>query len=133
MGELITVSGRILKQSNKSHDTLTYTITETDINASNTFGNSNEILIDKISLHCDCSGNYSPTETYVGIGDSIIKANTKRVNCNGKSILVKGDKIEILCNGTITETSTGATRQGIASVTVAIDNPNQSNIYANKS
>lgn len=136
MGKLITVAGRALSQSGKSHPTLTYTITETDLKASKTFGNSKEVLLEKIDLQCTCSGLYTtPSQSFKGSGKAAIVANTPRVKCEGKSILLEGDNVTITCNGTVTDSSTTPPTEipdQQASVIVTITNTNQSDVFASK-
>jgi hypothetical protein len=54
------------------------------------------------------------------------------VKCQGESVLVEGDWVNITCNGTITDTSSSATSPGSASVTVTITNAGQSSVFAGK-
>jgi uncharacterized Zn-binding protein involved in type VI secretion len=133
MSKLITVDGRQLQQSNKSHPTLTYTVTETDLKAVKTLGQRKGVLLQQITLQCACSGDYvTGTSTFVGNGSAVIVAKTTRVLCEGKPIVLEGDKTTITCAGTITTTASGATSPGTASVTVAVVNSNQPNIFANE-
>jgi hypothetical protein len=129
MEKLITVSGRVLPLFNKSHPLLSYTITETDIKALRTTVGNKEVLVSQIQLTCQCSGDFvKGTSTFVGTGSAVIVANTSRVECEGQSILLEGDKVTVTCDGTITQTSTGATSLGKASVEVEIKNANQTNV-----
>ncbi|GAB61450.1 MAG: hypothetical protein DWB56_04990 [Candidatus Jettenia sp.] len=133
MGNLIAVSGRTLTQSEKSHQNLAYTITETDVKTVRTFGHGKEILINQIKLSCTCSGDYvAGTSTFSGKGEAAIVANSKRVKCEGQSILLEGDEVTITCEGTITDNSSGATAKGTATVTVKITDSNQKNIFTSK-
>ncbi len=91
------------------------------------------MLKTKISLHCECSGTYGPSQTYVGSGDADIVANTARVKCEGESVLLEGDSVIVNCTGTITDNSTGTPVQipnSPASVTVKISAAGQSTVYA---
>lgn len=134
MSKLITVDGRQLQQSDKSHSTLTYTVTEIDVKAIKTVGQSKAVLIQQIGVQCSCSGDYvAGTSTFIGKGNGLIAAQTTRVLCEGKSILLEGDKTTITCSGTITTIASGATIAGTASVTVTVMNTNQTNIFANES
>lgn len=129
MGDLVTISGRTLSQSAQTPASLTFSITEVDHPALRSFGHGNAILINKIDLECTCSGNYAPGQTFTGTGSASIVANTTRVKCEGQSILRQGDNVTITCDGTITETSSGTTSPGSASVTVTITNANQTDIF----
>ena len=131
MGTLITVAGRTLSLSGQSHPSLNYQIVETDVPATKTRGNKQSILTQQIQLQCNCSGDYiSGTSTFVGTGSAVIVASSTTVKCEQQQILLAGDKGTIVCNGTITVTSTGATSPGTASVTVTVSNTNQTNIFA---
>ena len=132
MGKLITVAGRTLTQSNPTPATVTFTIVETDIPAARTSGGANPILIDRISLACTCSGEFSPTQTYVGSGNAEIVAKRQRVSCEGKPMLLVGDQVTITCSGTATDTASGTPVPANASVTVTIGNGNQTTISANE-
>lgn len=133
MSKLITVDGRQLQLLNKSHPTLTYTVTETDLKALKTLGRSKALLVQQIALQCSCSGDYvSGTSTFVGQGAAVIAAKTTRVRCEGKPLVLEGDEVTITCTGTVTTTAGGATAPGTASVTVKVVNPNQTNIFANE-
>jgi hypothetical protein len=134
MGKLMTVSGRTLQQSAPSHPGLTYVIKETDEKAAKCRIGGKEVLINQIKLQCDCSGDYvAQTSTFMGTGEAAIIADTKRVKYQGNSILLKGDKVQITCNGTITTTSSGATTQGTASVVVSIVAAGQKTVNAGNS
>ncbi|WP_066382795.1 MULTISPECIES: hypothetical protein [unclassified Anabaena] len=130
MGKLITVSGRTLLLSGQSPPTLNYQVVETDIQATKTRGNKKPILIQQIKLDCTCFGSYSVTTTFSGTGSAVIVASSTTVKCENQPILLAGDQVTITCSGTITETSTGATSSGTASVTVTVSNTNQTNIFA---
>ena len=103
MGKIIAVAGRTLTQSNPTPDTVTFTIVETDVPAARTNGGAHPMLIDRISLACTCSGNFSPTQTYVGSGNAEIVAKRQRVSCEGKPLLLVGDQVTITCSGTATD------------------------------
>ena len=90
------------------------------------------LLIDRISLACTCSGNFSPTQTYVGSGNAEIVANRQRVHCEGKPLLLVGDQVTITCSGTATDTASGTPVAANASVTVTITAGNQPTILANE-
>lgn len=131
MGKLITVTGRTLLLSEKSHPSLNYQVVETDIPANKTRGNSQSILTQQIQLQCNCSGDYIlPNSTFFGTGVAAIMASSKTVRCEQQQILLAGDQTNIVCNGTITNTNTDITAPGTASVTVTITNTNQNNIFA---
>jgi hypothetical protein len=132
MGELITVAGRTLTQSNLTPATVTFTIVETDVPAARTNGAAHPVLVDRISLACTCSGNFSPTQTYVGSGNAQIVAQRQRVSCEGKPLLLVGDQVTITCSGTATDTASGTPVAANASVTVTIGNGNQTTIFANE-
>lgn len=133
MSKLITVDGRQLELSNKLPDTLTYTVTAIDVKAARTLGQRKGILLQQIALTCNCSGDYvTGTSTFVGTGNAVILAKTTRVLCEGKPIILQGDRATITCSGTITTTASGATAAGTASVTVTVTNTNQTNIVANE-
>ena len=132
MGKLIVVAGRTLQQSDPSPTTVTFTITETDVAAKKTNGNAHPVLIDRISLACTCSGDFSPTQTYVGSGNMEILPSRNRVRCEGKPLLLVGDQVTITCSGTATDKTTAATVAANASVTVTIVDGNQTNILANE-
>jgi hypothetical protein len=129
----ITVAGRTLTLSEKSHPGLTYTITEVDNPAFKTNGNGNSVLVNQIKLSCQCSGDYvAGTSTFDGSGTASIVADTHRIKCENESILLEGDNVKIECEGTITYT-TGSPppppEDGSASIKVTITNTNQSNIF----
>ena len=131
MGKLITVLGRTLSLSGQSPPRLTYQVVGTDIPATKTRGNKQPILIQQIQLQCTCSGNYVPgTSTFSGQGSAVIVASSATVKCEKQLILLAGDQGTIVCNGTVTVTSTGVTSPGTASVTVTVTNTNQTNIFA---
>jgi hypothetical protein len=132
MGKLIVVAGRTLEQSKLTPDTVKCTIVETDVPAARTNGNAQPVLIDRISLACTCSGDFSPTQTYVGSGNAEIVAQRQRVSCEGKPLLLVGDQVTITCSGTATDTASGTPVAANASVTVTIGNGNQSTIFANE-
>jgi hypothetical protein len=132
MGELITVAGRTLTQSNPTPATVTFTIVETDVPAARTNGAGHPVLLDRISLACTCSGNFSPTQTYVGSGNAQIVAQRQRVSCEGKPLLLVGDQVTITCSGTATDTASGTPVAANASITVTIGNGNQTTIFANE-
>jgi hypothetical protein len=131
MAKLITVAGRTLTQSEPSHGGLTYTITEVDVQAAKTNGNGNPVLIKQIDLSCKCKGDYEAgTSTFIGEGSASIVANTPGITCENESILLEGDNVEIVCEGTITYTSgSPSSAPGTASVKVTITNTNQTNIF----
>jgi len=133
MGDLVTISGRTLTQSALTPPSLTFTILEVDHPALKSFGHGNAILINTIDLQCTCSGNYAAGQTFSGTGNASIVANTARVKCEGQSILRQGDNVTINCSGTITETSSGTTSPGSASVTVTVTNANQTDIFVSSS
>jgi hypothetical protein len=132
MGKLFAVAGRTLAQSNPTPATVTFTIAETGIPAARTNGNAHPVLIDKISLACTCSGNFSPTQTYVGTGNAEIVSTRQRVRCEGKPLLLVGDQVTITCSGTATDTTSGTTVDAKASVTVTIGSANQTTMLANE-
>jgi hypothetical protein len=132
MAQLIAVKGRSLAQSNPTPATVSFTITETDVPAARTNGHGQPILIDRISLACTCSGNFSPTQTYVGSGNAEIVASRQRVRCEGKPLLLVGDQVTITCSGTATDTVSGTPVAAKASVTVTIVGGNQTTIIANE-
>jgi hypothetical protein len=131
MGNLITVAGRTLTQSNPDPSTVIFTIVATNIPAVKTNGSGRPMLVDKISLACTCSGNFSPTETYVGSGSAEIVSQRQRVRCEGKPLLLVGDQVTIPCSGTATAPN-GVTTPKDASVTVTIGDGNQTTILANE-
>jgi hypothetical protein len=91
------------------------------------------VLIDRISLACACSGNFSPTQTYVGSGNAEILPRRDRVRCEGKPLLLVGDQVRITCSGTATDTTSGTTTpEAKASVTMTIVDGNQTTILANE-
>lgn len=132
MEKQIAVSGtQVWSLSSKSHPDLTYNVSEVPEKTSRTvIGNNQQILVTQIQLQCNCTGDYiKGTSTFVGNGSANILAKADRqVECEGKSILLPGDEVEILCNGTITITSNGVTSPGIATVKAKITNPNQKNV-----
>jgi hypothetical protein len=132
MAELIAVAGRSLAQSDPTPVTVKFTITETDVAAARTNGNANPVLIDRIALACNCSGNFSPTQTYVGTGNAEIVAQRERVRCEGKPLLLVGDQVTITCSGTATDTVSGTMVDAEASVTVTIVDGNQATIVASE-
>jgi hypothetical protein len=132
MGKLIAVARRTLTQSNPTPATVTFTIRETDVPATRTNGNANPMLLDKISLECTCSGNFSPTQTYEGSGRADIVATRQRVRCEGKPLLLVGDQVTITCSGTAKDTASGTTVTADATVTVTISGANQTTILANE-
>jgi hypothetical protein len=132
MGKLIAVAGRTLEQSNPTPSTVTFTIIETDIPAARTNGNAQPMLIDRISLACTCSGDFSPTQTYVGSGNAEILPSRDRVRCEGKPLLLVGDQVTITCSGTATDKTTAATAPANASVTVTVVDGNQTTVLANE-
>jgi hypothetical protein len=132
MAQLIAVKGRSLAQSNPTPATVSFTITETDVPAARTNGHGQPILIDRISLACTCSGNFSPTQTYVGSGNAEIVASRQRVRCEGKPLLLVGDQVTITCSGTATDTVSGTPVEAKASVTVTIVDGNQTTVIANE-
>jgi hypothetical protein len=132
MGKLIVVAGRTLQQSDPTPATVTFTITPTDVPAVKTNGKAQPMLIDRISLACTCSGDFSPTQTYVGSGNAEILARRDRVRCEGKPLLLVGDQVTITCSGTATDKTTAATVAANASVTVTIVDGNQATILANE-
>jgi hypothetical protein len=132
MGKLIAVAKRTLTQSNPTPLTVTFKIRETDVPAARTNGNAHPVLLDRISLECTCSGNFSPTQTYVGSGRADIVSTRKRVRCEGKPLLLVGDQVTITCWGTATDTASGTPVPANASVTVTITAGNQATILANE-
>lgn len=132
MGKLIVVAGRTLEQSDPSPDTVIFTIAETDVAAARTNGKAQPMLIDRISLACTCSGDFSRTQTYVGAGNAEILARRDRVRCEGKPLLLVGDQVTIACSGTATDKTTAATAPANASVTVTIVDGNQTTILTNE-
>jgi hypothetical protein len=132
MGKLIAVAGRTLTQSNPTPATVTFTIVETDVPAARTNGGAHPALLDRIALACTCSGNFSPTQTYLGSGNTEIVAQRQRVRCEGKPLLLVGDQVTITCSGTATDTASGTPVSANASVTVTITAGNQSTILANE-
>jgi hypothetical protein len=132
MGKLIVVTGRTLTQSNLTPATVTFTIVETDSPAARTNGDGHPILTDRISLVCTCSGSFLPTQTYVGSGNAEIVSQRQRVRCEGKPLLLVGDQVTLTCSGTATDTTSGATMEAKASVTVTIGDSNQAAILANE-
>jgi hypothetical protein len=132
MRKLITVAGRTLTQSNPTPATVTFTIVETDVPAARTSGAGHPVLLDRIALACTCSGNFSPTQTYVGSGNAQIVSQRQRVSCEGKPLLLVGDQVTITCSGTATDTASGTPVPANASVTVTIGNGNQTTIFANE-
>jgi hypothetical protein len=132
MGKLIVVAGRTLKQSKLTPDTVDFTIAETDVPAARTNGNAQPVLIERISLACTCSGDFSPTQTYVGSGNAEILPRRDRVRCEGKPLLLVGDQVTITCSGTATDKTSAATVAANASVTVTIVDGNQTTVLANE-
>jgi hypothetical protein len=132
MGKLIAVAKRTLTQSNPTPLTVTFKIRETDLPAARTNGDADPVLLDKISLECTCSGNFSPTQTYVGSGRADIVSTRKRVRCEGKPLLLVGDQVTITCSGKATDTTSGTTVDADATVTVTISDANQTTILANE-
>lgn len=132
MGKLIVVAGRTLEQSDPRPDTVTFTIAETDVPAARANGSAQRMLIDRISLACTCTGDFSPTQTYAGSGNAEILARRDRVRCEGKPLLLVGDQVTITCSGTATDKTTAATVAANASVTVTIVDGNQTTILANE-
>jgi hypothetical protein len=132
MSKLVVVAGRTLQQSEPSPATVTFTVTPTDVPAARTNGNAQTMLIDRISLACACSGDFSPTQTYVGSGNAEILPRRDRVRCEGKPLLLVGDQVTITCSGTATDKTTAATVPANASVTVTIVDGNQTTILANE-
>jgi hypothetical protein len=132
MGKIIAVAGRTLTQSNATPDTVIFTIVETDVPAARTNGGAHPLLIDRISLACTCSGNFSPTQTYAGSGNAQIVAKRQRVSCEGKPLLLVGDQVTITCSGTARDTASGTPVPANASVTVTITAGNQPTILANE-
>ena len=90
------------------------------------------MLIDRISLACTCSGDFSKTQTYVGSGNAEILARRDRVRCEGKPLLLVGDQVTITCAGTAKDKTSPATAPANASVTVTIVDGNQTTILANE-
>jgi hypothetical protein len=131
MGKLITVAKRTLTQSNPTPVTVIFTIRETDVPAARTNGNAQPMLLDKISLECTCSGNFSATQTYEGSGRADILSARERVRCEGKPLLLVGDQVTITCSGTAKDAS-GTTVPADATVTVTISDANQTTILANE-
>jgi hypothetical protein len=133
MGKLIVVDGRQLQLTTKSHPSLNYTVTETDVKAAKTRGHGKTVVVQQIALQCACSGDYvTGTSTFVGSGSAVIAGATTRVRCEGHPILLNGNKVTITCTGTVTTTSGGATSPGTASVTVGVVNTGQTDIFANE-
>jgi hypothetical protein len=132
MGKLIVVAGRTLEQSKLMPDTVDFTIAETEVPAARTNGNGHAMLIDRIFLACTCSGDFSPTQTYVGSGNAEILTGRDRVRCEGKPLLLVGDQVTITCSGTATDKTTAAIVAANASVTVTIVDGNQTTILANE-
>ena len=132
MGKLFAVAGRILTQTDQTPATVTFTTAETDIPAARTNGDGHPVLMDKISLACSCSGNFSPTQTYVGSGNAEIVSTRQRVRCEGRPLLLVGDQVTITCSGKATDTTSGATVDAKASVTVTISSANQTTMLANE-
>jgi hypothetical protein len=132
MGKLIAVAGRTLTQSNPTPATVTFKIVETDVPAARANGGAHPVLIDRISLACTCSGNFSPTQTYVGSGNAQIVPQRQRVRCEGKPLLLVGDQATITCSGTATDTASGTPVAANASVTVTIGDGNQTTIFAHE-
>jgi hypothetical protein len=132
MGKLIAVAKRTLTQSNPTPLTVTFAIRETDVPAARTNGNAHPMLLDKISLECTCSGNFSPTQTYVGSGRADIVSTRERVRCEGKPLLLAGDQVTITCSGKATDTTSGTTVDADATVTVTISDASQTTILANE-
>lgn len=132
MSELVSVVGRTISLSNKTPPDLTFTITEQDTEASKCTGKGSNVLIQQITLNCNCSGKFGEGLTFVGTGMAAIVANTNRVKCEGQSVHLKGDNVVISCSGTVTETSSGTTSPGSASVKATITNTNQDDIFASK-
>ena len=132
MGKLIAVAGRTLQQSELTPSKVIFTIAETDVAAARTHGKAQPMLIDRISLACTCSGDFSPAQTYVGSGNAEILARRDRVRCEGKPLLLVGDQVTITCSGTATDKTTAATVAANASVTVTIVDGSQTTILANE-
>src|SRR5262245_20860663 len=132
MGKLIAVAGRTLIQSNPTPATVTFAIVETDVPAARANGGAHHVLIDRISLACTCSGNFSPTQTYVGSGNAEIVPQRQRVRCEGKPLLLVGDQVTINCSGKATDTASGTPVAANASVTVTIGDGNQTTIFADE-
>lgn len=132
MGKLIAVSGRTLVQSNPTPPGVSFTLVETDIPALRAQAQGSAVLLEKIHLECTCSGNYAAGQTFSGTGSGDIAASTPRVQCQGKSILCEGDAVTLTCSGTVTDTASGTTFPGTATVTVTIQNPNQTSVFASK-
>jgi hypothetical protein len=132
MGKLIAVAQRTLTQSNPTPATVTFKIRETDVPAARTSGNDHPVLLDRISLECTCSGNFSPTQTYVGSGRADIVSTRERVRCEGKPLLLVDDQVTITCSGKATDTTSGTTVDADAKVTVTISDASQTTILANE-
>lgn len=133
MQQPIVIQGRTLTQSNPTPSTVSFTVTPTDAPALRASGRSGaSLLVDRIALSVIASGDYAAGSTFAGTGTGQITASTPRVECEGKQLLTENDMTTITCNGTITNTQSGATTPGTASVTVTITNGVQKNVDSNK-
>jgi hypothetical protein len=105
---------------------------ETDVPAARANGGGHPVLIDRISLACSCSGNFSAKQTYVGSGNAQIVAQRQRVSCEGKALLLVGDQVTIACSGTATDTASDTPGPANASVTVTITDAGQTTVFAHE-
>ena len=129
MSKLITVTGRSLSLSGKSHPNLNYKIEGKDTSATTTSAEGKQILLQQIQLQCDCSGDYGGGNTFQGKGNASIVASSQTVKCEDKPIVLAEDKITITCSGTVTP-SAGASSPGEASVTITVTDTNQTTVLA---
>ncbi len=131
MGKLVGITTRTLSQSSPTPTTVTFNITAINKEAQKTRGNGHVLLLEKIMLQCNCTGEFSPTQTYQGTGNSEITVPRLRVRCEGAPLLLDGDEATIHCTGVATDKSSGSTTPANASVKVTITDSGQIGLVAN--
>lgn len=129
--ELIAVDSRTIEQSGADQASVTFTLTETNTPARATGAEGSDVLVDRISVSCSCSGSIG-SDSYTGSGTADIVASTARVKIDGKDVICEGDSVRLTCNGMVTNSSSSATSPMTASVTLTVRPAGQTSCNANK-
>jgi hypothetical protein len=126
----VVVEGRTLTESDETPSTVTFTRTTAKNDPAARWSiEGHAALLAEIKLSYTCTGKISGL-TYTGSGDASIVANTPRLKCEDKQVLLEGDKVVVKCTGKTTSTSTPpvVTEDVASTVTVTISDAGQATV-----